>query len=143
MLLLTRDACFYWLLFKPLSHEKTFSFLLFHMQCVPYYFFYKWGDRSFRFLVEVYKKGANFPRKGGGGALGTKLEWNYWYRCKEVLMNQVFDSTHKENIKKTREFITAIVDTKKLRVCENIPLRGNRDNTKNHPEVLIILVELL
>ena len=58
-------------------------------------------------------------------------------------MNQVFDSTHKENIKKTREFITAIVDTKKLRVCENIPLRGNRDNTKNHPEVLIILVELL
>ena len=53
-------------------------------------------------------------------------------------MNQVFDSTHKENIQKIRETITPIVDTKKMHVCENIPLTSNRDNTKNHPEVLII-----
>ena len=53
-------------------------------------------------------------------------------------MNQVLDSTHKENIQKIRETITPIVDTKKMHVCENIPLTSNRDNTKNHPEVLII-----
>ena len=47
----------------------------------------------------------------------------------------MLDSTHKENIKKTRETITSIVGTKKLCVCQNIPFRGNRDNTKNHPEV--------
>ena len=53
-------------------------------------------------------------------------------------MNQVFDSTHKENIQKIRETMTPIVDTKKMHVCENIQLTSNRDNTKNHPDVLII-----
>ena len=47
----------------------------------------------------------------------------------------MLDSTQKENIKKTRKTFTLIVDTKKLCVCQNIPLRGKRDSTKNHPEV--------
>ena len=36
------------------------------------------------------------------------------YRSKEVPINKVFDSTHKENIKKAREAITPIVDTWKI-----------------------------
>ena len=42
----------------------------------------------------------------------------------------MIDSTHKENIKKTREAITPIADAKKLCVCQNIPSRD-----QNHPEV--------
>ena len=55
----------------------------------------------------------------------------------------MFDSSHKENIKNTREIITPNVGIKKLCVCvcvcvcvcQNIPLRGNKENTKEHPEV--------
>ena len=47
----------------------------------------------------------------------------------------MFDSRHKENIKKCKKAITPIVDTLKLCGCQNIPLRGHRDSTKNHPEV--------
>ena len=57
------------------------------------------------------------------------------YRGKEVPINKVFDSTHKENIKKAREAITPIVDTLKLCGRQNIPFRGHKDSTKNHPEV--------
>ena len=57
------------------------------------------------------------------------------YRSKEVPINKIFDSTHKENIKKAREAITPIVDTLKLCGRQNIPLRGHKDSTKNHPEV--------
>ena len=57
------------------------------------------------------------------------------YRGKEVPINKVFDSTHKENIKKAREAITPIVDTLKLCGCQNIPLRNHKDGTKDHPEV--------
>ena len=37
-----------------------------------------------------------------------------WYRGKEVLINKAFDLTYKENIKKSREAMTFIVDTMKL-----------------------------
>ena len=47
----------------------------------------------------------------------------------------MLDSTHEENIMKTRKTITPIVNTKKLCVCQNIPLSDHRDSTKNHPEV--------
>ena len=47
----------------------------------------------------------------------------------------MFDSRHKENIKKCKKAITPIVDTLKLCGRQNIPLRGHRDSTKNHPEV--------
>ena len=57
------------------------------------------------------------------------------YRSKEVPINKVFDSTHKENIKKAREAITPIVDTLKLCGRQNIPLRGHKDSSKSHPEV--------
>ena len=57
------------------------------------------------------------------------------YRGKEVPINKVFDSTHKENIKKAREAITPIVDSQKLCWPQNIPLRGHKDSTKNQPEV--------
>ena len=36
------------------------------------------------------------------------------YRGKKVSINKVFDSTHKESIKKAREGITPIVDSLKL-----------------------------
>ena len=54
----------------------------------------------------------------------------------------MFDS-HKENIMETRETTTLNIDTKKLYVCQNIPLRGNRDNTKNHAEVgkVVLLIQ--
>ena len=57
------------------------------------------------------------------------------YRSKEVPINKVFDSTHKESINKAREATTPIADTLKLCGRQNIPLRGYRNNTKNHPEV--------
>ena len=56
----------------------------------------------------------------------------------------MFDSTHKENIKKKhRKTITPIVYTKKLCICQDILLRGHRDRTKNHPEVrkMILLIQ--
>ena len=87
-----------------------FSFLLFHIQCLPYYFVYKWGDKSFGFLVGQHKRGCNFQR----GRVGVQTKMKLWYKCKEVLINQVFYSTHKQNIKKTKETITPIVDTKRL-----------------------------
>ena len=37
-----------------------------------------------------------------------------WYGGKEVLINKVFDLAHYENIRKTRETITPVVDTVKL-----------------------------
>ena len=57
------------------------------------------------------------------------------YRGKVVPINKVFDSTRKENIKKATEDITSIVDTLKLCGSQNIPLRGHKHSTKNHPEV--------
>ena len=57
------------------------------------------------------------------------------YRGKQIPINEVFGSTYKENIKKARKAITPIVDTLKLCGRQNIPLRGHRDSTKNHPEV--------
>ena len=50
----------------------------------------------------------------------------------------MLDSTDKENIEKTRKTINPIVDTKKLCVCQNIPLTGYRGSTKNHLKVLPI-----
>ena len=54
----------------------------------------------------------------------------------------MFDPTHKENIKKNRQTITPIVDTKKLCLSKN-PLRGHRDSTKNHLEVgrVVLLIQ--
>ena len=60
------------------------------------------------FFLE-HKREAMFKR-------GNQTKMKLWYRCKEALINQVFDSTHKENITKTRETITPTVDIKKLRV---------------------------
>ena len=47
----------------------------------------------------------------------------------------MLDLAHKERIKKAREAITLIVDTLKLCGRQNVPLRGHKDSTKNHPEV--------
>ena len=57
------------------------------------------------------------------------------YSGKKVPINKVFESTHKENIKKAKEAITPIADTLKLCGRQNIPLRGHKDSTKNYPEV--------
>ena len=47
----------------------------------------------------------------------------------------MLNSTHIGNIKKTRKTITLTEDTKKLSVCQNIPLTGHKDSIKNHPVV--------
>ena len=68
------------------------------------------------------------------------------YRGKEVPINKIFDSTHKENIRKAREAITPIVDTLKLCWRQNISLRSHKDSTKNHPEigkVVLLIQEIL
>ena len=54
----------------------------------------------------------------------------------------MFDSTHKENIKKTREIITPIVDTKKLNVSKNFIERSQRQH-KKFPEVerVVLLIQ--
>ena len=57
------------------------------------------------------------------------------YIFKAVPINKVFDSKHKESIKNAREAITPIVDTVKLCGRQDIPSRGHRDSTENHPEV--------
>ena len=49
----------------------------------------------------------------------------------------MFDSTDKENVKKTKQINTLIVDPKKL--CFKI-LKGHRDRTKNYPEVEKVLL---
>ena len=43
----------------------------------------------------------------------------------------MFDSTHKENIKKTREIITPIVDTKKLCLSKYYTERSQGQNKKS------------
>ena len=48
-------------------------------------------------------------------------------------MNKVFDLTHKENIKETREAITPIADTVKL-VSQNIYLRSHQEKANNDRE---------
>ena len=48
-------------------------------------------------------------------------------------MNKVFNLTHKENIKETREAITPIADTVKL-VSQNISLRNHQEKANNDPE---------
>lgn len=50
-------------------------------------------------------------------------------------INKVFDSAHKENIKRARGVITPIVGTMKLCRHLNNPLRGHMDSTKHCPEV--------
>ena len=52
------------------------------------------------------------------------------YTGKEVPINKISDSTHKENKKKAMEAITPIVDTLKLCLRQNTSLRGHRDSTK-------------
>ena len=56
----------------------------------------------------------------------TRFLNEYW--GKYVPINKVFDSTHKENIKKARAAITPIVDILKLCGRQNIPLRVHKDN---------------
>ena len=55
----------------------------------------------------------------------------------------MLDSAHKENIKKAREAITPIVDTLNLCGHLNVPFRGHKDSTKNHPEVekVVLLIQ--
>ena len=59
--------------------------------------------------MREHKTGGQFS-KGWGNQLRMKL----WYGGKEVLINKVFDLTHYENIRKTKETITPVVDTVKL-----------------------------
>ena len=79
------------------------------------------GMRSILFFLN-YKRGENFQRDDQ-----TKMK--LWYRCKDVLINKASDSTH-ENIKKGRETITPIVDTKKLCMSKNSTEKSQRQHKK-------------
>ena len=97
---------------QPLSKIDMLicSLLLFHILCVPYNFFRKCAaNQIFGSLVREHRR--SFKR-------GNQTNMELWYRGKEVLINWVIDSTHKENIKKTREAITPIADAKKLCVSK-------------------------
>ena len=61
---------------------------------------------------------AGGTRKGVEFQRGDKTWMKPWYRCKEVLINQVFHSTHKENIKETKKTLAPIADSKKLCVAK-------------------------
>ena len=52
----------------------------------------------------------------------------------------MFDSAHKENIKKTRETINPIVDTKRLCVSKYYIERSQRQQQKKHPEVELVVL---
>ena len=69
-------------------------------------------------------------QKGGGNfQKEDQTRMKLWYRCKEVLISKVFDSTNRENIENTR--ITSIVDTKKLYVSKYFIERSQRQHKKS------------
>ena len=69
-------------------------------------------------------------QKGGGNfQKEDQTRMKLWYRCKEVLISKVFDSTNRENIENTR--ITPIVDTKKLYVSKYFIERSQRQHKKS------------
>ena len=86
-------------------------------------------------IVKTLKKHQNSPTGTHKNSQILLIRFLDEYRVKEVVINKVFDSTHKENIRKARKAITPIVDTLKLCGHQNIPLRGHKYSTKNHPEV--------
>ena len=96
---------------------------------------YRKPYRKWPTAVKTFKKHQNAPTRTHQKNQILLIKFLDEYRGKEVPINKVFDSTHKENIKKAREAITPIVDTLKLCGRQNIPLRGHKDSTKNHPEV--------
>ena len=96
---------------------------------------YRKPYRKWPTAVKTFKKHQNAPTGIHKKSQILLIRFLDECRGKEVPINKVFDSTHKENIKKAREAITPIVDTLKLCGRQNIPLRGHKDSTKNHPEV--------
>ena len=96
---------------------------------------YKKPYRTWPTAVKAFKKHQNAPTGTHKKSQILLIRFLDECRGKEVPKNKVFDSTHKESIKKTRGAITPIVDTLKLSGCQNIPLRSHRDSTKNNPEV--------
>ena len=96
---------------------------------------YRKPYRTWPTAVKTFKKHQNAPMETHKKSQILLIRFLDEYRGKEVPINKVFHSTHKENFKKAREAITPIADTLKLCRHQNIPLRGHKDSTKNHPEV--------
>ena len=96
---------------------------------------YRKPYRKWPTAVKTFKKHQNAPTRTHQKNQILLIKFLDEYRGKEVPINKVFDSTHKENIKKAREAITPIVDTLKLCGRQNNPLRGHKDSTKNDPKV--------
>ena len=96
---------------------------------------YRKPYRKWPAVVKTLKKHQNSPTGTHKNSQILLIRFLDEYRVKEVVINKVFDSTHKENIRKARKAITPIVDTLKLCGHQNIPLRGHKYSTKNHPEV--------
>ena len=126
-------CCFWWedgaycLPFVLFGHKVVGSSSLENLYRKPY--------RKWPTAVKTFKKHQNAPTRTHKKDQILLIKFLDEYRGKEVPINKVFDSTHKENIKKAREAITPIVDTLKLCGRQNIPLRGHKDSTKNYPEV--------
>ena len=93
---------------------------------------YKKPYQTWPTAVKAFKKHQNAPTRTPKKSQILVTRFLDEYRGKEVAINKVSDSAHKESIK--REAITPIVHPKLCR-RQNIPLRGHRDSTENHPQV--------
>ena len=75
---------------------------------------YRKPYRTWPMAVKTFKKHLNGPTGAHKKSQILLTRFIDEYRGKEVPRNKVFDSIHKERIKKAREAITPIVDTLKL-----------------------------
>ena len=80
--------------------KLMFTFVIWYTESFNAFFLNDRENKIFEFLLGEHSRGGNFQKE---------------YRGKKVLINKVFDLTHKQNIKITREAITPIVYT--LRPC--------------------------
>ena len=117
--------------------------LLFHIQYLSLWFFIKCGGRGGEGGLRGKQDFCNFGGKTQQKREWTTLGWNY---------GTEFDLTHNENVKKTREAITPIVDAVKLCAskyfiersqgqCKNDLEVGESDLTNSWNLVEIYIIE--
>ena len=104
-----------------------FTFVFSHIMCLIVFFFFNWGRKQDYWIFV-------------GGTQKTGWKWGFqnrmklWCRGKDVLINKVFDSTYKDETKKTRK-LSLLLQILWNFVRQNIPLRDQRIVAKNNLEV--------
>ena len=105
------------------------SLALFHIPCVPYFFFRKWEDKP-----EFCNFGGGIQKrrvavfKGGWDQTTMKL----WFRGKEVLINDKCLIQHiKKILRKPGKLSLLFVDTKKLCVSKYSIERSQKQHKKS------------